>query len=57
VNPADLAVIAMTLTSLASTGGLVYTVRRVSPWPKPPAPAQPRTPPAVSGPVPPGGTS
>lgn len=53
----DVAVAALGVNSALTTGALVYTVRRVSPWPKPPVPPQPRTPPAVSGSVPPGGTS
>lgn len=37
----DIAVIALGVNGLASTAALVYVVRRVSPWPKPPAPPQP----------------
>ena len=40
----DIAVIALGVNGLATTGALVYVVRRVTPWPKPPAPAQPRRP-------------
>ena len=36
---ADLAIAAMGVNGLATTGALVYVVRRVSPWPKPPAQA------------------
>ena len=36
----ETAVIALGVNGLATTGALVYTVRRVSPWPKPPAAAQ-----------------
>jgi hypothetical protein len=36
----DIAVVAFGVNGLASTAALVYVVRRVSPWPKPPAPAQ-----------------
>jgi hypothetical protein len=38
MSTTDLAIIALGVNSLASTGALVYVVRRVSPWPKPPAP-------------------
>lgn len=34
----DLAVAALGVNSALTTGALVYTVRRVSPWPKPPPP-------------------
>lgn len=45
------AIIALGLNGALSTGALVYTVRRVTPWPKPPVQAQGsrssrRTPPA-----------
>lgn len=44
MSTSDLAVITSAISSLASTGALVYTVRRVSPWPKQPVQPQPRTP-------------
>jgi hypothetical protein len=36
VSTPDIAVIALGVNGLASTGALVYVVRRVCPWPKPP---------------------
>jgi hypothetical protein len=39
---AETAVVMLGLDGLASTGALVYVVRRVSPWPKLPAPPQVR---------------
>lgn len=39
MNPvAETSVIAMGTLGLANAAALVYVVRRVSPWPKPPAP-------------------
>lgn len=38
MSTADLAIATLGLNSLVTTGALVYAVRRVSPWPKPPAP-------------------
>ena len=37
MNTADLAIAALGVNGLASLGTVVYVVRRVSPWPKPPA--------------------
>lgn len=45
----DVAVAALGVNSALTTGALVYTVRRVSPWPRPPAQPQPRTPPTDPG--------
>lgn len=47
----DVAVAALGVNSALTTGVLAYTVRRVSPWPKPPAQPQPKPPkpPAAPG--------
>jgi hypothetical protein len=37
----ETAVIALSLNAAASTAALVYVVRRLAAWPKPPAPQQP----------------
>jgi hypothetical protein len=41
MSTADISAVALGVNGLASTGALVYVVRRVSPWPKPPALPQP----------------
>ena len=40
MSTADLAIATFGVTELATTGALVYVVRRVTPWPKPPATGQ-----------------
>lgn len=54
MNASDLAIGALAVSNLAIAGLAAYIVRRVSPWPKPPAPPQSRQA-AQGGPVPPGG--
>jgi hypothetical protein len=41
VSPLETAVVFLGLDGLAGPAAVVYVVRRLAPWPKPPAPQQP----------------